>query len=301
MKTAISDFLNYMLVQRGCSPATVETYRQSLSACADFLCALQPGIEWGRVETLHVRRWVSYMMETHKSPNTVNRSLSALRSLYRYLLREGVVDVDPARCVKSPKRPKRIPTFVKENEMNRLFDHYPFDNDYIGCRDRTILLLLYHTGLRAAELLGLHIADTDLLALSLRVMGKGNKQRIVPFGNELRDALSHYFAVRQSFLTAYSPSETFLFLNDRGQPMSYADLRKMVKTTLGAVTTQKKKTPHVLRHSFATAMLANGAQLEAIRELLGHESVTTTVIYTHATAAELKEQYAAAHPREQCE
>ena len=181
--------------------------------------------------------------------------------------------------------------------MDRLFEYYPFSDDYIGHRDRTLLLLLYHTGLRAAELLALCPADVDLLQKQLRVTGKGNKQRIVPFGEELRETLEQYIEERAAYF-ADTPHAPQLFLNPQGRAYTYAALRKMVHQTLSAVTTQTKKTPHVLRHSFATAMLANGARLEAIQQLLGHESVATTAIYTHTTLSELQQQYAQAHPRQ---
>lgn len=297
MQPFIDDFLQYMLAQRGCSPRTRTTYRIALTDCADFLTAVAPGTKWENLDTALVRRWVAGMMERGYAPNTVNKSLAALRSFYKFLLREGRVAVDPARLVHNPKTPRRLPTFVKETEMDRLFEHYPFADDYIGRRDRTILLLLYHTGLRSAELLALDLPDLRLAERQLCVTGKGNKQRIVPFGEELHDALRDYLAHRAAtFADVALDAASAVFLSRRGRRMSYNALLAMVRHTLGAVTTQQKKSPHVLRHSFATAMLAHGAQLEAIQQLLGHESVATTAIYTHTTLAELRQQYAAAHP-----
>lgn len=298
MNELIHRFLDYMSGQRGCSPATRVTYENSLGECADFLRSAEAIADWTQVTTAHVRRWVAHMMQIGFAPATVNRSLSALRSFYRYLLREGIVAADPAHTVRNPRAPKRIPTFVREREMDRLFDYYPFSDDYIGHRDRTILLLLYHTGIRASELLGLNLTDLDLNDNRLRVTGKGNKQRLVPFGAELHEALIDYLPHRRAHLDALHRSEQALFLGIRGARLSYSILRDAVRTALSAVTTQQKKSPHVLRHSFATAMLSHGAQLEAIRQLLGHESVTTTSIYTHTTVAEIRRQYAAAHPHD---
>ena len=295
----IDDFLLYMQDQRGCSPRTRDTYRISLTDCADVLTAFRPGLTWEQVDTLLVRRWVAWMSERGYAPNTINRSLASLRSFFKFLLREERVSVDPARLVRNPKAPKRLPTFVQENEMDRLFDHYPFSDDYVGLRDRTILLLLYHTGVRAAELLGLNTGDVELTrgAAHLRVTGKGNKQRIVPFGEELRQALLTYLDYRaETFADAVLDEPHALFLTPRCRRLAYSALLKMVRTTLGAVTTQKKRSPHVLRHSFATAMLAHGANLESIQQLLGHERVDTTAIYTHIPDLELKEIYAKAHP-----
>lgn len=301
MYPLIQAFLDYMLAQRGCSPRTHETYRIALTDCADHFVATQPDITWETVETPLVRHWVASMMERGYAPNTVNKSLSALRSFYKYLLREEKVAVDPARLVRNPKAPKRLPTFIKESEMDRLFEHYPFSDDYIGLRNRTLLLLLYHTGIRASELLSVNLRDVDLKSSQLRVTGKGNKQRIVPFGEELNTALQTYIAERNNTFATTPHDNTALFLSPQGRRMNYDALRTTVRDTLSAVTTQKKKSPHVLRHSFATAMLAHGAQLEAIQQLLGHESVATTAIYTHTTLAELQTQYAQAHPRGESE
>lgn len=301
MYAHITRFLDYMSGQRGCSPLTRSTYEDSLTACADYLIARHPTIAWETVDTGHVREWLAHLMRSNYAPNTVNRSLSALRSFYRYLLREGLVSSDPAHNVRNPKAPKRIPGFVREGEMDRLFRYYRFGEDYAGRRDRTLLLLLYHTGLRAAEVLGLNLGDVDLSTAQLRVTGKGNKQRVVPFGAELTNALRDYLPVRREFLQRFPTDENALFLSSRGHRLGYSTLRTMVRTALSAVTTQQKKSPHVLRHSFATAMLNHGAQLEAIRRLLGHESVVTTSIYTHTTVAELRQQYAAAHPHDRAE
>lgn len=298
MKDWIDDFLRYMLAQKGCSAQTEQTYRRALEDCADFLVGVLQVEDWRCVETTHLRRWAAQMMERGLSPATVNRSLASLRSFYKYLLREGRVAVDPARLVKNPKMSKRLPTFIKESEMDRLFADYPFSDDYEGQRNRTILLVLYHTGLRAAELLGMNVGDVDLRCLQLKVTGKGNKQRLVPFGDELQQALGDYLRLRTTtFRDVPLPEPLALWLSSSSRRMNYQQLRSMVNATLGAVTTQQKRSPHVLRHSFATAMLAHGAQLEAIQQLLGHESVVTTAIYTHTTLAELQNEYAQAHPR----
>lgn len=297
MKMWVDDFLHYMEAQRGCSSRTITTYQIALSDVQNFLHAFTALRSWPEVKTDHVRHWVGNMSERKFAPNTINKSLSALRSFFRFLLREDRVAVDPARLVNNMKMGKRLPTFVKESEMDRLFEYYPFPDNYEGCRDRTLLLLLYHTGLRAAELLGLRPSDVDLRQQQLKVTGKGNKQRMVPFGVELKEELTAYLE-RRNVAFQDVPHDETLLLSHRGKAMSYANLRKVVHDALSAVTTQHKKTPHVLRHSFATAMLANGARLEAIQQLLGHEKVDTTAIYTHTTLAELQQQYAKAHPRQ---
>lgn len=298
MLTWIEDFLSYMEAVKGSQPRTVETYRDSLNMAAEFfVTTLGENTNWPALTTRDFREWEAEQMSRGYSPSYVKKNMAALRSMYRYLLREGRVNADPVRLVKNPKQGKRLPTFVRESEMDRLFDSYEFGDGYMGVRNRTILLVLYHTGMRAAELTGMDVADIDLANSSLRVTGKGNKQRVIPFGKELHDSLYIYIKERTSFLHKAGKESDALFLTRRATRLAYDELRLVVKEALSAVTTQTRRSPHVLRHSFATAMLAGGAQLEAIQQLLGHETVATTAIYTHTTLAELKEQYAHAHPR----
>lgn len=303
MTATIEEFLSYMQAQKGSLPRTIATYRDSLTNAADYFVR-QKGAEasWLTLVTDDFRAWEAEQMQRGYNASTVKKNMAALRSMYKFLLREGRVKVDPVRLVKNPKQSKRLPTFVRETEMDRLFDYYDFGEGYLGLRDRTILLLLYHTGIRASELLGLDVDDLDLDGCSLRVTGKGDKQRVVPFGPELRDTLYIYIKERAAYLAEASKAPLrgdggALFLTPRCARMRYNQLRLVVNDALSAVTTQKRRSPHVLRHSFATAMLSHGAQLEAIQQLLGHETVATTAIYTHTTLAELKDQYAQAHPR----
>lgn len=335
MINTIDDFLAYMQATKGSLPATITTYRDSLTNAADYFVREKGAkADWTTLVTDDFRAWEAEQMQRGYSPSYVKKNMAALRSMYRFLLREGRVKVDPVRLVKNPKQQKRLPSFIRESEMDRLFDYYDFGEGYLGTRNRAILLLLYHTGIRAAELCSLDVADLDLQGQSLRVTGKGNKQRVIPFGPELRDELTLYLRERKSFLAEnatasvplvaqnehdatpsadgyataaedqlpYAPSRSAsscapLFLTQRRARIRYSELRLVVKEALSAVTTQKRRSPHALRHSFATAMLAHGAQLEAIQQLLGHATVATTAIYTHTTLAELKEQYAQAHPR----
>ena len=232
-------------------------------------------------------------MQNGSSARYVAKHLSALRSFYRYLLRMDRVRKDPVRLVKNPKIHTSLPTFLKQQEVDRLFDDVEFPDNFIGLRDRTILLTFYHTGLRLSELIGLDLSSVDLSARELKVTGKRNKQRIIPFGSELHQELLRYRRARLEQPT----EDTALFIGPKGSRMTKAQVQTMVKHYLSFVTTQKKKSPHVLRHTFATAMLNNGAELEAIKELLGHASVFTTEVYTHTTFADLKKEYEHAHPR----
>ena len=290
----VDDFLSYLAADRGYSPLTVETYRVDLIHFEQFCHQLDAGVDWGTVDSDLIRRWVARRMVEGIGPRTVKRSLSALRSFYRYLLRLGVVEKDPTQLVANPKVGKTLPTFVKQSEMDRLLDGITYPQTFEGMRDHLILLTFYTTGVRASELVGLNVEDLDLSCGELKVTGKRNKQRIIPFGEELIHDMKAYLKEMNQLFGLTSGA---LFVDMRGLRMSTEHVREVVKFYLSMVTTQKKKTPHVLRHTFATVMLNNGADLGAVKELLGHESLATTEIYTHTSFAELRKEYEKAHPR----
>ena len=289
----IDDFLAYLIGDRAYSVRTIQTYEGALRDFENFFSSLDKGLTWKSVDADVVRQWMALQVEAGCVGRTMSKKLSALRSLFKYLLRCGVVDKDPMGLVRNPKLSKPLPVFIKECEMNRLFDEIEFPDDYFGHRDKTILLTFYNTGIRVSELLGLKVKDVDLVRNELVVLGKRNKQRIVPFGNELADSLRDYINIRSGI----NPRSEALFLNAPNRCVTYAIVRKVVNDYLGMVTTQQKRSPHVLRHTFATVMLNHGADLESIKELLGHESISTTEVYTHTTFAELKKEYEQAHPR----
>lgn len=290
----IEQFMNYLLAEKGYSKATVLTYRASLTDLWRFCQRLDEQLTWERLDKDVLRRWMMADMEQGVTARTVNRKMSSVRSFYRYLLRMQRVTVDPTETLKNPKIQKRLPTFVRENEMDRLFDEVEFGEGYEAERDRLILLTFYSTGIRLSELLGLTVKDVDLCAKELKVLGKRNKQRIVPFGLELAEAFRSFLTIRGAEV---SQDFNEIFLRTNGKPMTAGEVRAVVKKYLSCVTNQQKRSPHVLRHTYATVMLNNGADLEAVKELLGHESVSTTEVYTHTTFAELKKAYEQAHPR----
>ena len=291
LKEAFFDYLRY---ERNYSRLTVEAYRKDISEFEKYFTDLDEGLDFRSVDADVVRGWAMQMMDNHYAASSVNRKLSSLRTLYHYLLREGEVVSDPMQRVQGPKKKKPLPAFVKEAEMDRLLDHIAFPETSEGVRDRMIIEMFYSTGVRLAELLGMKVADVDFSAGQIKVTGKRNKQRIIPFGDELGRDLKEYLQVRDGQLT--EPCEA-LFLSKGGKPISRTAVTRIVKENLAKVVTLKKKSPHVLRHSFATAMLNNGAELEAVKELLGHESLSTTQVYTHTTFEELKKNYEQAHPR----
>ena len=289
------DFLNYLRYERNRSELTVRRYGQCLKDFESFFKNRDSQLSWESVDSDIIRDWMESLMDKGDMASTVNNCLSAVRSFFRFALSRGLVTRDPAHNMKGPKKQKPLPQFVREDEMDRLIDQPEmWGESYREFRARTIIILLYETGIRLSELLGLNDADVDMTACQLKVTGKRNKQRIVPFGHELATLLADYMRLRDEQTLKQEPA---LFLNDKGRRISKAQVERIVHEGLSKVTTMKKRSPHVLRHSFATAMLNNGAGLESVRKLLGHESVATTEIYTHTTFEQLKRVYENAHPR----
>jgi integrase/recombinase XerC len=217
-----------------------------------------------------------------------------VRSFFRFALARRLVEKDPAHLVTGPKKSKPLPQFVREKEMDELFDEIAWEDTYKDVRARTLLILLYETGVRVSELTGLDDADVDFETGQLKVTGKRNKQRVVPFGSELATVLRQYVELRDAQVAKQSGA---LLLTEKGTRMTRGQVYGIVHRYLSMVTTLKKRSPHVLRHSFATAMLNNGAGLESVKKLLGHEGLETTEIYTHTTFEQLKRVYKEAHPR----
>jgi len=291
----IDQFLDYLRYERNRSPRTVQLYEESLRDFETYIRGLDDCLSLQNVDTDVIRNWMERLMDDGKKPTTVNLSLSAIRSFYRFALSREIVKKDPAHGVTGPRKPKPLPQFVREAEMDRLLDEtLETDNNYNKVRARTIILMFYETGIRLAELVGLDDKDIDFVAMQLKVTGKRDKQRIVPFGEELAQMLRDYIALRDVEVERQSPA---LFLTDKGERVSRSQVQYLVRKHLSEVTTLKKRSPHVLRHSFATAMLNNGAGLESVKKLLGHESLNTTEIYTHTTFEQLKRVYNEAHPR----
>ena len=290
----IESFLNYLKLERNYSDKTILSYGKDLEQFEKFLKKLDEKIKLETVDADLIRSWVINLMDEKMAASSVNRKLSSLRSFYRYLLRKGLVQVDPVQKVTGPKKKKPLPTFVKEEDMNRLLDEVPFGDDFEGVRDKLILEVFYVTGVRRSELVALNDADIDYSASTIKVTGKRNKQRLIPFGERLKGMLSTYQQLRDEMIPQLS--EAF-FVQKNGERVTAGLVYNMVKRDLSKVVTLKKRSPHVLRHSFATNMLNNRASLGAVKELLGHERLTTTEIYTHTTFEELKKEYEHAHPR----
>ena len=290
----IDAFLKYLRFERNYSEKTIVSYRIDLKEFEDCLKKVDAEKDLVTVDADLVRSWVVGLMESGRSVATVNRKLSSLRSFYRFLLRKGIVGLDPMRKVVGPKKQKTLPSFLRVQDMDRLLDENSFSEGFEGVRDRLILEMFYATGMRLSELIGLSDADVDFSAKLLKVTGKRNKQRLIPFGDELLSDLLEYVKIRNE---ALPDRDDALFVRKDGRKMYPELVYRLVRRNLSKVATLKKKSPHVLRHTFATAMLNGNAELQAVKELLGHESLATTEIYTHTTFEELKKVYEQAHPR----
>lgn len=291
----ILSFLDYLRYERNSSDKTVSAYEVDLTQFREFLDDLGFEADFFELSSDVVRMWMVELMDKGYTATSVNRKLSALRSFYKYLIKQGRVEVDPLRRIVGPKMKRPLPAFLKEKEMNNLLNEVEFGSDFGGCRDHLIIEMFYATGMRLSELIGLDDCDVDFCLNLIKVTGKRDKERLIPFGERLRDEMLKYVELRDSMVSRCSDA---FFVIERNGERLYANLvYGLVKRNLSKVSTLKKKSPHVLRHTFATVMLNHQAELEAVKDLLGHESLATTQIYTHTTFEELKKEYKRAHPR----
>lgn len=290
----INEFLNYLKFERNRSDLTIKNYGEDLRAFEEFYGNLDSRLSWESVDSDIIRDWMESMMDKGNNATSINRRLSALRSFYRFALARKLVDKDPVHGVTGPKKGRPLPQFLKENEMDRLLDAESWMDSFEDVRDRMVIMTFYETGVRLSELIGLDDSMVDFSNRQLKVTGKRNKQRVIPFGEELLVTLRDYMKRRDKEVNRQSEA---LFVSAKGRRMTSSQVREAVRKNLSKVCTLKKRTPHVLRHTFATAMLDNKAGIESVKKLLGHESLSTTEIYTHTTFEQLKREYYSAHPR----
>lgn len=288
-------FLQYLRFEKRYSPHTLRSYRNDLNQFGAYLSDCFPGIESPEISSHHVRGWIVSLMEKGMDPASVHRKISCLRVFFRWQQREGLVAGNPADGIALPKRKKNLPVFVAEEAMDDLLDKDFFSDDFAGLRNRTIIEMIYLTGIRRAELTGLNVGDIDFQDSSIRVTGKRNKQRIIPLTAPFVRRLREYLALRSKISSIQN--ETHLFLTEKGNKLYDKSVYNIVRDYLNMVTTSEKKSPHVLRHTFATHMLNRGADLNAIKEFLGHASLSATQVYTHNTFGKLRKIYRQAHPR----
>ena len=290
----IDSFIGYLRTERLYSVHTLRAYENDLRAFKDYAARMDESLLFWEADVDVVRSWIASMMDAGAAPSSVNRKLSSLRSFFDFLRREGKVLENPVQNLRGPKCRKKLPTFVREDEMDVLLDDVDFGTGYSACRDKMIIRLFYETGIRLSELVSMDVASVDMHASVIKVLGKRNRQRIIPFASGLKAALEEYLQVREQFAVQDSLA---LFLSDKGVRVNPGTIYRMVNNRLTLVTSVKKKSPHVLRHSFATAMLNNNAEIGAVKELLGHRQLATTEIYTHLSFEDLKGFYEKAHPR----
>lgn len=288
-------FYTYLSSEKRYSKHTTAAYQSDLTQFSDF-CDQSYGIsDILEVTPAMVRTWIAYLIENDVKPASVHRKMSALNSLFRFLMKSGRITQNPAKGLNKPKIPKRLPQFVEQKAMEKLYEGKEIVNDFPTLRGELVIKLLYETGIRRAELIGIKEQDVDFYSSNIRVLGKRNKMRIVPVGKPILELISRFMELK---VTLNKQSvEGYLLLSDKGQKISNSLVYQTVKSYLSTVTTQTKRSPHILRHSFATHMLNNGADLNVIKELLGHSNLAATQVYTHNTIEKLKGVHKLLHPR----
>ncbi len=288
-------FLKYLQYEKRYSAHTVRSYLDDLEQFISFCDFNEDNFEPVKINHKKIRSWIVNLVNNNISIRSVKRKISTLKSFYKFLLREGLIGYNPVEKVLTPKADNKLPAFINKKHMDVLLDDIDFGNDYKGVRNKLIIEMFYNTGIRVSELINLKIDDVNINELRLRVTGKRNKERIIPFTRVFKDSLQEYINIRNDKFR--SAGEDYLFLTGKSKKMYPKLVYRIVNRYLNLITTIEKKSPHVLRHTFATHMLNAGADLNAIKELLGHSNLAATEIYTHNTFERLKSIYKQAHPR----
>ncbi len=291
----LTSFLTYIKVEKGYSAHTIRSYGDDVAQFFAF-CGIDP--EKGSLNTIthrHVRQWLSSIITSGFTPRSANRKLSSLRSFFRYLMRQGVLKSNPVARILPPKSAKHLPSFVGAKEMSSALQIERYTDDFSGVRDHLIILMFYSTGIRLSELIGLSVDRIYFSSSTIKVIGKGDKERLIPMHPELEKVIKEYLIIREEALL--NKNDKTLFITDKGKPTYPKLIYRIVTKNLEQVTTLEKKSPHVLRHTFATHLLNNGAEINALKDLLGHANLSATQIYTHSSFEKLKKVYKQAHPR----
>ena len=289
----LNSFFDYLTYEKKYSIHTITSYKNDLFQFIEFINPQKEELPVSEINYQHIRAWVAELIKHKIAARSVNRKLSSLKSFFKYLQRQQIIEINPLSKISGPKTPKRLPVFVDEQQMENLFFEVKFEEGFNGQRDRLILDLLYQTGIRRSELTHLKETDVDLFNSTIKVLGKRNKERIIPISLQLKRNLETYLQVKQKL----NIPNMMLLVSEKGNTLSEQAVYKSVKKYLSQVTTIKKKSPHVLRHTFATHLLNNGADINAVKDLLGHANLSATQVYTHNTIDKLKKSYKQAHPR----
>ena len=288
-----SAFLNYLTYEKKYSAHTILSYKTDLEQFFTFLGQEEEQFPIAEVNYQQIRKWVMTLMDSGLSPKSVNRKLSTLKSFFKYLQKSDIIGLNPMARISGPKVPRRLPEFVDESSMSSLLDGTGFDDSFKGMTDRLMIDLFYQAGLRRSELANLREEDLDAAKATIKVLGKRNKERMIPVSVSLMRNLEAYLQVKQD----RNITSPMLLVNEKGNSLNEAYIYRTVRAYLGSVTTLSKKSPHILRHTFATHLLDNGADINAVKDLLGHASLSATQVYTHNTIDKLKKSYKQAHPR----
>ncbi|SDL98645.1 integrase/recombinase XerC [Daejeonella rubra] len=290
----IERFIRYLQFEKRFSPHTVTAYKKDLDQFSEFIVSVEP--ELLKITHQHIRTWIVKLMDQGIEARTINRKISALRSFYKFLQREELIENSPMIHVRAPKIPKRLPVVITEQKMDILLDAKDvFSNDFTGIRDRLVIELLYGTGMRLAELVNLSDNDINVYEQQIKVLGKRNKERIIPISNSLAKLIGDYKL--QKLSRNFDNKSSTLIVTNEGKNVYPKFIYRTVNLVLSFISTHDKKSPHILRHSFATSLLNRGADLNAIKELLGHSSLAATQVYTHNSVERLKSIYKQAHPK----
>lgn len=289
----ILGFCEYITHQKRYSDHTLVAYKKDLEQFQLFLATQYEENLASEVTSLIIRSWIVELIENDISPRSINRKISTLKSFFKYLLKNKIVTINPLLKIITPKTSKRLPVFIGENEMNNLFTEVTFTDDFEGSRDQLILELFYSSGIRLTELINLQSNSVNLSSKTIKVLGKRNKERIIPIHDNLIELITNYLKVR----TEKKIKNNYFFTTNKGEKPYPKLVYRIVNKYLSMITTVNKKSPHILRHTFATHMLNNGADLNSIKEILGHANLSATQVYTHITKEKLKNIYKQAHPR----
>jgi integrase/recombinase XerC len=294
-QTAIQHFLDYLKFQKRYSQHTITSYKNDLEAFFAFTQITFGDTDLPQISATFIRSWLASLKEAGITSKSINRKISCLKSFFKYQLKQQLIEVSPMSTVISPKLNKRLPQFVEKADMETLFNYVEFPDDWAGKTDRILLQLLYNTGMRQAELTGLRESHINTYTNAVKVLGKGNKERIIPISSQLSAQLKNYMDDKRNELKQYDAD--FLLVNVKGKKLYPKYVYNVVHKYLAQITTINKKSPHVLRHTFATHLMNGGADLNAVKELLGHSSLAATQIYTHNTIEKLKDIHKKAHPK----
>ncbi len=290
---SLNSFFDYLTYEKKYSVHTVTSYKTDIAGFLLFINPQNEVLSASEINYQQIRAWVSDLIKHKLAARSVNRKLSALKSFFKFLQRQQVIEINPMSKISGPKTPKRLPVFVDEHQMEDLFANVAFEEGFNGQRDKLILDILYQTGIRRSELTHLKEVDVDMFNSTIKVLGKRNKERIIPISLALKRNLEAYLKVKEEL----NLSNPMLLVSEKGHTLSDQAVYKAVKKYLSQITTIQKKSPHVLRHTFATHLLNNGADINAVKDLLGHANLSATQIYTHNTIDKLKKSYKQAHPR----